>query len=112
MADRRSFSQAAEALFLSQPAVTYQVARLEEELGFPLFDRRSRKIALTSGGRVFYRRAGHLLGEMDRIVREAKREYQASQGVVACGHFYPENDAIFPGARGPFWSIAQEPASQ
>lgn len=102
VADRRSFSQAAEALFLSQPAVTYQVARLEEELGFPLFDRRSRKIALTSGGRVFYRRAGHLLGEMDRIVREAKQKYQASQGVVTCGHFYPENDAIFPGALRAF----------
>lgn len=45
-----SFSKAAEALFISQPAVSKQVKKLESELGIPLFERRGNAILLTSSG--------------------------------------------------------------
>jgi DNA-binding transcriptional LysR family regulator len=54
VADCLSFSQAAEALYVSQPSVSRQVQQLEHELGYPLFDRaRKNDIALTAAGVVF-----------------------------------------------------------
>src|SRR5919206_2697719 len=50
VADEGSFSRAARAVFLSQPAVTQHVHALEAELGVPLFDRLGRRIALTPAG--------------------------------------------------------------
>ncbi|MDP1897980.1 MAG: LysR family transcriptional regulator, partial [Sulfurimicrobium sp.] len=43
----RSFSRAAEALHLSQPAVSMQVKQLEESVGLPLFEQMGKKIFLT-----------------------------------------------------------------
>src|SRR3982074_1746642 len=45
-----SFSRAARALFLSQPAVTQHIHALETELGVPLFDRLGRRTSLTPAG--------------------------------------------------------------
>jgi DNA-binding transcriptional LysR family regulator len=45
-----SFSKAAEALFISQPAVSKQIKKLEGELGVPLFERKGNTILLTSSG--------------------------------------------------------------
>ncbi|MEO3417042.1 LysR substrate-binding domain-containing protein [Roseovarius sp. CAU 1744] len=51
VARHRSFSSAADALNLTKGAVSYQVKQLEEELGFALFERLPRGIALTARGR-------------------------------------------------------------
>ncbi len=48
VADEGSFSRAAEALFLTQPAVSKRVASLESELHARLFDRIGRRLSLTS----------------------------------------------------------------
>ncbi len=50
VAHHLNFSRAAEALLLTQPAVTQQIKALEEEVGFPLFDRAGGRISLTPGG--------------------------------------------------------------
>src|ERR1700736_1995681 len=50
VADEGSFSRAARALFLSQPAITQHVHALEAELGVPLFDRLGRRTSLTPAG--------------------------------------------------------------
>ena len=52
VAHHLNFSRAAEELFLTQPAVTQQVKALEDEIGFPLFDRSGGRITLTAGGKV------------------------------------------------------------
>ena len=44
--NEQSFAKAANVLFVSQPAVSKSIASLEEELGFPLFDRRGRELRL------------------------------------------------------------------
>ncbi len=64
-----SFSAAAEALFLSQPAVSKRVAALEHELSAELFDRVGRRVALTEAGRLLLPRARQLLNEAADLKR-------------------------------------------
>jgi DNA-binding transcriptional LysR family regulator len=63
-----SFTRAAEALFLTQPAVTRQIAALEAELRTPLFDRLGRSVRLTAAGEALHRYAEQMI----RLSREAK----------------------------------------
>ncbi|MDP2706622.1 MAG: LysR family transcriptional regulator, partial [Burkholderiales bacterium] len=84
MADRRlqvfytvarqlSFTKAAEQLFMTQPAVTFQVKQLEEHLNARLFERSHGGITLTSTGKLVMEYAERILGlsaEMDKRVGE------------------------------------------
>ena len=54
LAQRLNFTQAADDLFMSQPALSRTISALEGELGVRLFDRNSRSVALTPAGRAFY----------------------------------------------------------
>lgn len=54
VAEKRHFTRAAEALHISQPAVSKQVHELEKNLGQPLFDQIGRKIHLTEAGKLLY----------------------------------------------------------
>ena len=65
VADLASFRAAAEALHLSQPALSRRVDKLEQALGFRLLERTTRKVELNAMGRAFLPRARHVLGELD-----------------------------------------------
>ncbi|MEW6645585.1 MAG: LysR family transcriptional regulator [Pseudomonadota bacterium] len=65
VADNASFSQAAERLFLTQPAVSKRIAVLEAELGTPLFDRIGRQVGLTEAGRALLPRARRIVDELE-----------------------------------------------
>jgi LysR family pca operon transcriptional activator len=64
-----SVGQAADALAISQPAVSKTLRELEERLGVPLFERAGRRLRLTTAGRLFQKHAGLSLAELDRGVR-------------------------------------------
>ncbi|HQV40444.1 MAG: LysR family transcriptional regulator [Moraxellaceae bacterium] len=64
-----SFSQAAEHLHLTQPAVSKRISGLESSLGVSLFDRVGRQISLTEAGRTLLPRAQHLLLDMEDMKR-------------------------------------------
>ncbi len=49
----RSFSKAAEKLYISQPALSATIKRVEEEIGLPIFDRSSNPIKLTQAGKYY-----------------------------------------------------------
>lgn len=71
--EKGSFSQAAEELEISQPAVSFQIRALEERLGQRLLDRHGRRVALTEAGEVVYAYARRMIGleaEMERAVGE------------------------------------------
>jgi len=84
MADRRlqvfhavakhlSFTKAAEALFMTQPAVTFQIRQLEEQFSTRLFDRANGRIALTPAGLLALEYADRILGlssELDTRLKE------------------------------------------
>ncbi|KFL36087.1 LysR family transcriptional regulator [Arenimonas donghaensis] len=65
-----SVTRAAEALFLSQPAVTLQVQALERELGTPLFERIGRRFSLTREGQLLYDLARPLVEGLDGLDAE------------------------------------------
>ena len=65
-----SFSRAAKALYRSQSAVSIQVAKLEAEIGQPLFHRTTRHLALTEAGKVLLKYVGEIEGLMKEAVQE------------------------------------------
>jgi len=97
MADRRlkvfytvakylSFTKAAEALHMTQPAVTFQVRQLEEQFDARLFDRTHNRVTLTHVGDVVFECAERifaLYGEMESRVREITGNLQSSLHVGA-----------------------------
>ena len=58
------YTRAAEALHLSQPAVSQQIRQLEEQAGMPLFDQIGKKIHLTDAGRALYQHARTILAQV------------------------------------------------
>ena len=70
VAERGSFSAAAEVLGVSQPAVSQQIASLERELGERLIDRSGRRARLTERGRAGHRDAQRMLALSDEFRRE------------------------------------------
>ena len=69
VAEAKSFSQAALALHMAQPAVSIAVRKLEGSLHTSLFDRSGRKVALTAEGNSLLPRAQHILAEMEELSR-------------------------------------------
>ncbi|MEC4682918.1 MAG: LysR substrate-binding domain-containing protein [Nitrospirota bacterium] len=65
VAEYQSFTQAGEALFLTQPAVSLQIKTLEKDLGVPLFERTGKKILLTEAGRRLVPLAHSITRQMD-----------------------------------------------
>jgi DNA-binding transcriptional LysR family regulator len=61
IAEERSFTRAAERLWLAQPGLSSQIRRLESELGVKLFERHTRGVDLTAAGEVFLQRAHAVL---------------------------------------------------
>lgn len=79
--EHRSFTKAAEALHLSQPAVTRQIAALEGGLGAKLLDRRIRQISPTSAGKAVQTYADRILG----LAQDCRKTVEAvERGVI--GH--------------------------
>jgi LysR family pca operon transcriptional activator len=68
-----SVGQAAEALAISQPAVSKTLKELELRLGVSLFDRVGRRLRLTEAGRLFQRHAGPSMTELERGVRAVRQ---------------------------------------
>src|SRR5690349_10654620 len=63
LAEHRHFGRAAEASFVSQPTLSTQIKKLEDELGVALVERTPRKVLLTETGREIARRARGVLAE-------------------------------------------------
>jgi len=80
-----NFSRAADQCHVSQPSLSQQIQKLEEELGERLFDRTKREARLTSHGESFLTRAIRILEEVDAAKREATDARQLLRGTLSIG---------------------------
>jgi DNA-binding transcriptional LysR family regulator len=84
--ERRSFSQAAERLGVTQPAVSLQVRALEERLGRKLLDRSGRRVEPTEAGRRLYRGAQRMLNVEEQLLADLTAEETGElRGTLAIG---------------------------
>lgn len=84
--ERRSFSQAAERLGVTQPAVSLQVRALEKRLGLQLLDRSGRRVEPTEAGARLFRSAQRLLALEEDLVNELTADAEGElQGTLEIG---------------------------
>jgi LysR family transcriptional regulator, hydrogen peroxide-inducible genes activator len=107
VAQHLSFSRAAEACAISQPALSKQIKNLETLLGITLFERNKRQVLLTDSGTIFIAQAKRVLEEADRLRQIITPDQPpltglfrlgviASSGPYLLPHFIGEAQQFFP----------------
>ena len=107
LAEHRHFGRAAEACFVSQPTLSTQIRKLEDELGVTLVERAPRNVLLTEVGREIVERARDVLHEAEQIRAIARRTRDPEAGSVRLGifptlgpyllpHVVPRVHGVFP----------------
>jgi DNA-binding transcriptional LysR family regulator len=86
VAETLNFRRAAERLGVAQPALSRSVRQLEEHLGFALFERSTRRVALTSAGELLYREGAVALQRLSRACTLAERVAQGLSGSIMVGY--------------------------
>lgn len=92
----KNFTRAAEKLFITQPALSMAIQKVEERLGMPIFDRSTRPISLTDAGRAYLEyieSARHLDVEFEQQIQDIK---ELDKGRIVIGGSHYLNAYILP----------------
>ncbi len=87
LAEHRHFGKAAAACFVSQPTLSTQIRKLEDELGVSLVERAPRKVMLTPAGHDAAARARVIVAEVEQMKEAARRSRDPEAGAVRLGIF-------------------------
>ena len=98
VAVRRSFSEAAEALGYTQPAISQQLARLERQAGVKLLEREPGGVQLTEAGELLVARAETVLAEIDAARAELEDLSTEARGRLRVGAFSSATASLVPPA--------------
>ena len=85
VAREENITKAAEVLHITQPALSRQLAQLEEELGVKLFDRGTRKITLTDEGMLLRRRGEEIVQLVAKTENELIEQERLLEGKITIG---------------------------
>ena len=95
--EKKSFSKAAEAKFMTQSAMSHLVRKLEDELGVQLFIRSGRAVIPTPAGNLFYDHAKRILGQYKKmeddicvLMKRVKGTLSIGADVTAATHLLPQ----------------------
>lgn len=89
LAQMQHVTKAAKSLSITQPALSRSIARLENHLGVPLFDRHGRSITLNQYGHIFLRRVQAMMKEYTEGKEEIQALLKPDQGEVSLGFCIP-----------------------
>ncbi len=102
VARHRSFTKAAESLYITQPTISKTIKNIEEELGIILFDRSSKKIELTDAGRIMFEQGQHIVNSFQNLSSELQDLQKLRKGHIRIGlppmigsSFFPEVIGLF-----------------
>ena len=94
--ERQSFSQAAERLGVTQPAVSLQIRSLEQRLGTQLLDRSGRRVEPTEAGRRLYASAQRILALEEQLLSEVARDESTLTGTLELGASTGPGGSVVP----------------
>src|SRR5258707_3184016 len=100
--DHRSVTAAAGAMGVTQPAVSTQIARLEETIGFALFERSGGRLKPTPEGLLFYAEASRVLGEVDRLQAATAQIREGQSGRLVIASHPSASISLLPGLVAEF----------
>ncbi|MCT6903343.1 MAG: LysR family transcriptional regulator, partial [Lactobacillus sp.] len=83
--DTMNYTQAAQILGITQPALTQQIKKIEHAIGTPLFGQMGKKLYLTEAGKQLQTGAIQLLGTINSVVSDIQEFTQADKGNIAIG---------------------------
>lgn len=86
VAEQENVSKAALKLHVSQPGISRQIRDLEDEIGFPLFERSAKSVHLTAAGKVFLTEAREVLLHADAAVKKAREIAKSGSGEIHVGY--------------------------
>jgi DNA-binding transcriptional LysR family regulator len=99
-AEASGISRAAEKLRISQPALSRQIALLEDELGVQLFKRERQRVRLTEAGACFLPRARKILDDMDAAARLVRERFGGERRTLRLGFIGAVlDDVVAPAVR-------------
>ena len=96
IAQERNLSKAAERLFISQPALSRFLVKLENDLGTPLFERKNRQYFPTMAGELYLDTAREIVRLQQQFNAELKSLIQTSRGVISMGITPGRGHTILP----------------
>jgi len=104
VAELQSFTRAAKQLYMSQPAISFQIKALEEDLSVILLQRSERKVALTEAGRLLYPEAKQMLGHYNKIKAGLDALRGLKSGHMIIGASTIPGEYLLPAVIGSFRS--------
>ena len=102
VADLKSFSKAADDLFLTQPTISGHILSLEQSLSLRLFDRTSREVRLTKAGGVFLKYASKILSFRKDLLNALSEFSQGVRGELSLGASTIPGEYLLPKLLGDF----------
>jgi DNA-binding transcriptional LysR family regulator len=103
--ERQNFTRAAKALGITQPAVSFQIRSLEDDLGAQLLERLGRQVRLTTAGEVVYAEAKNILAAKERIHDALASHSSLQSGKVVVGASTIPGEYVLPRLAGEFKAL-------
>ncbi|UMA64910.1 LysR family transcriptional regulator [Roseivivax marinus] len=96
VAEEKSFTRAAGRLRVAQPALSRQIAALEDDLGVPVFTRMPRGVELTEAGEILLERTTAIFGQLAQTYRDVTTHAAVPRGLVVVGMPPTPGEFILP----------------
>ena len=90
------YTRAANLLYISQPSLSYAIAKLEKALGVPLFEKHGKQVTLSKYGEAFLPYAQNVLRELSEGMHSINELKQPAAGIINLGYIYSVSFSVLP----------------